>query len=878
MPSDDLILNVRQIAGYPDAGGEAQPSDSLVIQRGGLGGPYLSLDAEAFVSTALAESNLPIQVGVAAPPDAAGGQILTYSIASPLTALWFWNAYLDSLTGHGARMAPGAAGALEFDPTTGWSFYFANPGAAGDMLHDLWQTPFAVSPAGYLTVGNQILLARDPAGPMEAATAQYVSTIDGATRDWIAELRCLSVTSFNMRFGDIMLNRDDIVCAGGAPIWDPYFQGKPRAPTPEPTSNSSRIATTAYVTTAVSELVNGGSFVASFNTRTGAIVLTQADVSTALAEGGGTSTTPATGDNSNFIATTAFVFNELAASGFAPLDSPNFSGYATSLTPPPGTNDAQIATCAFVMNAVSESTTGVASFNARTGIVVLTAADLTGVGGALLASPSFTGTPQAPTAAPGTNTGQIATTAFVEAAIGGVTAGVDSFNGRVGIVSLIAADITSAGGALLAGPAFTGIPTAPTRLPGDSSAALATTAFVMDAVATSLGVTSFNGRTGAITLLANDVSAAGGAVTQSPAFTGTPTAPTPAPATNNTQLATTAYVTAAIALVSGQLGNFLPLSGGTLTGNLTGTTATFNVGATGGQFQIFSGGNVTGFPPFLINTPVSQPKWMGGATNGSLRWHLSLGTANAETGANAGADFTLNRYSDAGVQLDVGLTIQRSSGATWFFPGSAATVPLVSFGPGAAGANIELRLVRNQTNPATRWITGYTGPTQSANTGCRWHLVLGNSAAEAGGNVGSDFSIGRYNDGGAQIDNVMTASRQTGICTFTQPINNGSDARFKRDIQPIEGALAIVERLKGVYYRRTDDASGRRQVGMIAQDVQPVLPEVVFENGASPPEASRLRIKEFDPVYGIAYANVVAVLVNAVKELTARVKSLEGAT
>ncbi|HEX4499866.1 MAG TPA: hypothetical protein VH187_01665 [Scandinavium sp.] len=60
---------------------------------------------------------------------------------------------------------------------------------------------------------------------------------------------------------------------------------------------------------------------------------------------------------------------------------------------------------------------GVSSFNTRTGAVTLTSGDVTGAGGALLASPTFTGTPAAPTATAGTNTTQVATTAYVTAAI-----------------------------------------------------------------------------------------------------------------------------------------------------------------------------------------------------------------------------------------------------------------------------------------------------------------------------------------------------------------------------------------------------------------------------------------------------------------------------
>jgi hypothetical protein len=61
---------------------------------------------------------------------------------------------------------------------------------------------------------------------------------------------------------------------------------------------------------------------------------------------------------------------------------------------------------------------------------------------------------------------------------------------------------------------------------------------------TSAPVTSVAGRTGAVTLAVADVS--GAAPLASPALTGTPTAPTATGGTNTTQIATTAFVTAAI--------------------------------------------------------------------------------------------------------------------------------------------------------------------------------------------------------------------------------------------------------------------------------------------------------------------------------------------
>ena len=153
--------------------------------------------------------------------------------------------------------------------------------------------------------------------------------------------------------------------------------------------------------------------------------------------------------------------------------------------------------------------------------VILVAADALK---APLASPALTGTPTAPTAAPGTNTTQLATTAFVDAAR----------------VILVAADALKAP---LASPALTGTPTAPTAAAGTNTTQLATTAFVE----------------AARVILAAAIAAK--AAIASPTFTGTPSAPTAAPGTNTTQLATTAFVlanssTGGVSSIAGNTGAF----------------------------------------------------------------------------------------------------------------------------------------------------------------------------------------------------------------------------------------------------------------------------------------------------------------------------------
>lgn len=163
----------------------------------------------------------------------------------------------------------------------------------------------------------------------------------------------------------------------------------------------------------------------------------------------------------------------------------------------------------------------------------------------------------------------------------GTTTFVYSF-GNSGTLAVLS-DITTALAvyALLASPALTGIPTAPTAAPGTNTTQLATTAFVQAALP-SVPVSSVFGRTGAVVAQAGDYAAfylqlSGGTLTgiltaPSPVFTGIPVAPTAAAGTNTTQLATTAFVQAALPVG----GPFLPLSGGTLTGILIGTTAQFS--------------------------------------------------------------------------------------------------------------------------------------------------------------------------------------------------------------------------------------------------------------------------------------------------------------
>lgn len=178
---------------------------------------------------------------------------------------------------------------------------------------------------------------------------------------------------------------------------------------------------------------------------------------------------------------------------------------------------------------------------------------------------------------------------------------------------------TAARYAALQNPAFTGTPTAPTAAASTNTTQIATTAFVAAAVAALSTIYAPLG---------------------SPALTGTPTAPTAAPGTNTTQLATTAFAQALA-------GGYLPLAGGTVTGRLSVSRVGASVGI------------------LAMNSDAAEPAMLHHETAGVTRW-LAGKSAGAETGANAGSDYALYRYADDGTLLGTPVNIVRSTGIVSF--------------------------------------------------------------------------------------------------------------------------------------------------------------------------------------------------------------------
>ena len=116
--------------------------------------------------------------------------------------------------------------------------------------------------------------------------------------------------------------------------------------------------------------------------------------------------------------------------------------------------------------------------------------------------------------------------------------------------------------------------------------------------------------------------------------------------------------------------------------------------------------------------------------------------------------------------------------------------------------------------------------------------------------------IFKGNDGGAVITALTLDMSAAGAATFNNDVTAFSDERLKSDIETIDSALDKVTNMRGV----TFDRDGRRGTGVIAQEMQKVMPEVVHDEGE---------------YMSVAYGNLVGVLIEAIKELEAKVEKLE---
>lgn len=489
----------------------------------------------------------------------------------------------------------------------------------------------------------------------------------------------------------------------------------------------------------------------------------------------------------------------------------------------------------------------------------------------------------------------------------GLPGGVASFQGRTGSVTLQLTDVTGVGGAPNNSPLFTGTPQAPTPAPNDNSQDLATTAFVMTALGGASLVSSWNGRQGAVNMTLSDITGVGGAPLASPSFSGQPQAPTPGVGDNSNTIATTAFVQSNIS------GNYLPIAGGTITGNLTvNGTAWISVLAATNNIQVDSGGgsgalyfNNNWRQWYFVNDTAGNFSLADGSAGAYRQSWYTNGNIEIYNSLTVSGNFNTNQINGTLIQASAANGVQcLVSGASAWFRSLVYGARDWYFGTntdanfyiwdGSVGATRFLIDVNGNTTIYQSLTIGGNLQVNASETvlgnftcnntitcytlNCSAFTDYGNAQVNGSINVNGTGGFGGHITVGANgVQYAWLGANQFGfhwaspqVAVYVNNSNVGviqwySDERLKTNIAEFKGdALEDVLKLRLISFDMPDRVEPENpawhvQCGLSAQDVQRIMPDAVPDN----------------EVLGIQNLPVIARLVGAIQQLTARLQALE---
>jgi len=303
----------------------------------------------------------------------------------------------------------------------------------------------------------------------------------------------------------------------------------------------------------------------------------------------------------------------------------------------------------------------------------------------------------------------------------------------------------------------------------------------------------------------------------SPALTGTPTAPTATTVTNSTQVATTAFVQSRVQEVIDAAPAALD--------TLNELAAAINDDA-----------NFAGTVTTSLGEKLVKSSNLSDLTDASAaRTNLGLGTA-ATTAATDYATAAQGTTADAALPKAGGqMTGNITFSGTQTVDGRDLSVDGAKLDGIAAGA------------------TNVTNNNQITN-GAGYTTYTANQGLDNNDNVHFE---------GLMVGQTSGATANTIRCVGDIVAYYSSDAQFKDNVTQLEGALDKVKQIRGVSFDWNDkqDVYEGHDIGVIAQEVQAVYPELVHH-------------RDHNNSLAVDYVKLTAVLIEAVKELSAKVDEL----
>lgn len=251
-------------------------------------------------------------------------------------------------------------------------------------------------------------------------------------------------------------------------------------------------------------------------------------------------------------------------------------------------------------------------------------------------------------------------------------------------------------------------------------------------------------------------------------------------------------------------------------------------------------------------SPTNAMSSIRGVASGSWGIDITGSAANANALGGHAASTYIGKFGNVYYQVNTWLQFNGSHGLYWpndngchIYPNNSTTYTQFRF-DGVRNGYSGVYLADSGVNGMMYDINGNGGVYRESNGRWYWYHHIGNNCT--GISTSSTSSSYRAYIGGSLY-------AEGDVVAY-------SDVRKKTDIVTIDNALEKVINLRGVYYTRIDDAARGRQTGVIAQEINEVLPEVVTYAA------------DVDE-YGVSYGNIVGVLIEAIKEQQTQIEELK---
>lgn len=255
--------------------------------------------------------------------------------------------------------------------------------------------------------------------------------------------------------------------------------------------------------------------------------------------------------------------------------------------------------------------------------------------------------------------------------------------------------------------------------------------------------------------------------------------------------------------------------------------------------------------------------------SGAATFTVTSNATNANTGStivardssgNFSAGTITATLSGTATQVSNSLTLAVSgtglSGSATFNGSSAQTFTVTS---NATSANTGYAIVARDAsgNFSAGTITATLSGTATTATNSTNSTITDDTSTNS--THYPNFVAGTSGNQGVKVSSSkFTFNPSSGLLTTTD-YNSSSDKRLKKDIKTVESALDSVTKLRGVTFSWKE--GGNKAIGLIAQEVQKVIPDVVT--------------KDDNGYLGIRYTNLIGVLVEAIKEQQDQINDLK---